>query len=72
MEIPENMDKELTVPKWVLKIPQILQMPQNFCPSKSVFEIYKPQVVMAHMRYLKTTRFALLKAAYSCNNITKT
>ena len=39
----ENMDKELTVPKWVLVVrPKIPQMPQkiseNVCPSPKVFE----------------------------------
>ena len=41
----ENMDKGLTVPKWVLKVrPKITQMPQNLsaqfvCPSSKVWDI---------------------------------
>ena len=32
----ENMDKELTVPKWVLIVqPKIPQMPQKFQPKMS-------------------------------------
>ena len=40
----ENMDKELTVPKWVLIYrPKILQMPQNLsaqieCPSPKAWD----------------------------------
>jgi hypothetical protein len=40
----ENMDKELTVPKWVLLVqPKISQMPQNLsaqfvCPSPKVLD----------------------------------
>ena len=43
----ENMDKELTVPKWVLivrlKIPQMPQniSAQNVCPSPNVWDFSK-------------------------------
>ena len=45
--IMENMDKELTVPKWVLIVrPKIPQMPQkisaqNVCPSPKVRDFWK-------------------------------
>ena len=44
VEIMENMDKELTVAKWVLIVwPKISQMPQNLfaqfvCPSSKVLD----------------------------------
>jgi hypothetical protein len=43
----ENMDKELTVSKWVLMVrPKIPQMPQNLsaqfvCPSPKVWDFKK-------------------------------
>ena len=41
----ENMDKELTVPKWVPKIPQ---MPQKFWPKMSTqaqkFDIFEKKL----------------------------
>ena len=66
----ENMDKGLTVPKWVLinwlKIPQ---MPQNLsaqivCPSPKVWDFDKKRLYWAsvvrgnrHKRGIKITRF---------------
>ena len=43
----ENMDKGLTVPKWVLRVwPKIPQVPQNLsaqnvCPSPKVLDLKK-------------------------------
>ena len=46
----ENMDKELTVPKWVLIVrPKIPQMPQKFQPKMSAqaqkFKIFEKRSV---------------------------
>ena len=62
--IMENMDKELTVPKWVLIVrPKIPQMPekissQNVCPSPKVRDFWKkalsgcPQSVVLPIRFV--------------------
>ena len=48
--IMENIDKELTVPKWVLVVqPKIPQMPQkisvqNVCPSTKVWDFLKKKL----------------------------
>ena len=50
----ENMDKGLTVPKWVLiNWPKILQMPQNLsvqiiCPSPKVWDFDKKKDFIGH------------------------
>ena len=54
----KNMDKELTVPKWVLivwpKIPQIPQMPQKFQPKMSAqaqkFKIFEKKPLSGHSK----------------------
>jgi hypothetical protein len=49
----ENMDKGLTVPKWVLIVqPKILQMPQNesaqfVCPSPTVLDFNEKRLHLA-------------------------
>ena len=49
----ENMDKQLTVPKWVLiNQPKIPQMPQNLsaqivCPSSKVWDFDKKRLQSA-------------------------
>ena len=59
--IMENMDKGLTVPKWVLIFrPKIPQMPQkmsaqNDCPSQKVWSFWKKLFLGVHSPWLQTT-----------------
>ena len=62
----ENMDKGLTVPKWVLIVwPKIPQMPQNLsaqfvCPSPKVWDFNEKRLHWASvLRGLKQAKLAL-------------
>ena len=69
--IMENMDKGLTVPKWVLTVwpKKIPQMPQNLsaqfvCPSPNVLDFNENRLrwesVVREEKGLKYSRFAFL------------
>ena len=69
----ENMDKGLTVPKWVLiNLPKFPQMPQNVsaqivCPSPKVWDFYEKRLNWASVVHDQT--FVGLKCM-ACSTLT--
>ena len=69
----ENMDKGLTVPKWVLIVwPKIPQMPQNLfaqfvCPSPKVLDFNEERLHCASVVRGKMHSSSLIKYASGVN-----
>ena len=73
----ENMDKGLTVPKWVLIVwPKVPQMPQNLsaqfvCPSPKALDFNEKRLHwVSVVRGNTTCYYFCIRLAFSIQNIT--